>query len=207
MTDVVELIVAEHRRICRLFAALDHAASHPPRLHPYPAGPVWARLAELLLLHADAEEEICFLPMFALAEHGSEQMHEAIADLDDIREAVAEAALHCPGSPAWQAAVLSAGCAAEQHCAAIEHGALPALRCGLTRQQRAQLARQWAGFTAARIDDAMIRAAGRGAAGHEPYRPRSCGRTSAGSHSRARRTTSDLQFPRSAPSAKRTPKQ
>jgi hypothetical protein len=105
MTDVVELIVAEHRRIGRLCAALDHAVSHPSRLHPDPAGPVWVRLAELLLLHTDAEEEICFPTLFALAGYGSEQIREAIAGLDDIRAAVAEGRRCRLDSPQWQAAV------------------------------------------------------------------------------------------------------
>jgi hypothetical protein len=149
MTDVIELIVAEHRRIDRLFADLDHAASHPPRLHLDPAGPVWARLAELVLLHADAEEEICFPPMFALAEHGSEQLTEALAGLDEIRATVAEGIRFRPGSPRWQAAVRAAGRAAHKHSATIEPDVLPALCRGASLRERAQLARKWAGFAAA----------------------------------------------------------
>jgi hypothetical protein len=151
MTDVVELIVAEHRRIGRLCAALDHAVSHPSRLHPDPAGPVWVRLAELLLLHTDAEEKICFPTLFALAGYGSEQIREAIAGLDDIRAAVAEGRRCRLDSPQWQAAVLAVGRAAHKHCASIEHGALPALCRGASPQQRARLARQWAAFMTAHL--------------------------------------------------------
>jgi hypothetical protein len=146
MTDVVELIAAEHRRIGRLCAALDHAVSHPSRLHPDPAGPVWIRLAELLLLHADAEEEICFPTLFALAGYGSEQMREALADLDEIRAAVTEGTRCRPDSPQWQAAVVAVGRAAHEHCTSTEHGTLPDLCRGASPQQRARLARQWAGF-------------------------------------------------------------
>jgi hypothetical protein len=149
MTDVAELIVAEHRRIGRLAAALDHEISHPSRVYPDPARLVWARLAELVLLHADAEQEICFPAMFAGP--GREQMREAIADLDDIRAAVAEGNRCRPDSPKWQAAVLAVGRAAHKHSVSIEHGALPALLRGTSPQQRAQLARRWASFTTAHL--------------------------------------------------------
>jgi hypothetical protein len=151
MTDVAELIVAEHRRIGRLSAALDHAVSHPSRLYPDPARLVWARLAELVLLHADAEQEICFPAMFAHAGPGGEEIRQATADLDELRAAVAQGNRHRPDSPQWQAAVLAVGRAAHKHSVSIEHGALPALCRGTSPRQRAQLGRRWAGFITAHL--------------------------------------------------------
>jgi hypothetical protein len=65
--DVIELIMADHRRIRRLSTTcpsckeLRHDGDPRPDWMP---GHVWQRLADLPVAHTQAEEEICYLPMF-----------------------------------------------------------------------------------------------------------------------------------------------
>jgi hypothetical protein len=61
-------------------------------------GQAWLRLASLLEAHTLAEEEICYLPMSGCSPYAAEERRAAIADHDDIREAISEAFLHRPGS-------------------------------------------------------------------------------------------------------------
>lgn len=65
MADIVEVILAGHKRIRRMLGALDDAASYgqDPCAGWVPA-PVWCRLADLFELHAGAGEEICYLALF-----------------------------------------------------------------------------------------------------------------------------------------------
>jgi len=62
--DIIELILADHRRIGRLCHALYDTARYDggPRTDWMPAH-MWQRLADLLVAHTKAEEEICFLPL------------------------------------------------------------------------------------------------------------------------------------------------
>ncbi|HEY5356952.1 MAG TPA: hemerythrin domain-containing protein [Streptosporangiaceae bacterium] len=125
MADIIELILADHRRLRRLVTALGDATRHgeDPGATCMSAA-VWDRLAGLLELHAEAEEEICYLAMFGPGQDAAARMQDAIADHDDIREAVAEARLHPPGSAAWWRAVTAARRASSDHIAREERGAL-----------------------------------------------------------------------------------
>jgi hypothetical protein len=90
--------MADHRRIRRLCQALDDAARWSGDADPGSMpGHVWERLAGLLEEHTRAEEEICYLPMLSRLPHATQCRQEAIADHDDIREAISEAALQRVG--------------------------------------------------------------------------------------------------------------
>jgi Hemerythrin HHE cation binding domain len=155
MTDIIELILADHQRIRRLLGALDDAAR-------YGEGPgaskalaqVWRRLAGLLELHAEAEEEICYLALFGAGQDATAQMQDAIDDHDDIREAVREARLHAAGSAIWWRAVNAALRASRDHIAREESGALAAFGRRAAPALRDELGRQWTAFIAARTRDA-----------------------------------------------------
>lgn len=151
MADIVDVISADHRRLQRLEAALRDAERSGAGGGSRPAAAsVWDRLAVLLEAHADAEEEICHLPLSAFCPGADDQVQELAADLDDIREAVAEARLQPPGSPLWWRTVNAALAAYRQHhdrrMRLVASGFLRAARPGLPQA----LARQWLGFTAAR---------------------------------------------------------
>lgn len=144
MPDIVDLILADHARIRRLFAELDRAGREEEALPGL--GAVWADLAGLLEAHAAATREICFLTLAsdAVDDSGS-------ADLDDVIEAVAEARLQPAGSRLWWRAVRAARAAETAHD--DTEPVLDALRRQLTREQREVLGRQWEAFVAARASD------------------------------------------------------
>jgi hypothetical protein len=146
--------MADHRRIRRLCQALDDAARQVgvPGPDRAPAH-IWQRLAALLQAHARAEEEICYLPMFGSGPQAAERRRAAIADHNDIREAISEASLQPAGSGLWWQAVRAALAATAEHLdregRTILHG-----RSGLTMSQRRDLGRQWSEFIAAWTLDA-----------------------------------------------------
>jgi Hemerythrin HHE cation binding domain len=114
--DLVQLILTDHDRIGRLVGALDDAARDRRDTDArWPLAPVWRRLAALLVLHADAEEEITYQDIYGRHAGGLRRMREARANLDDIREAVAETRLHQIGSGCWWQAVSAARRAACDH--------------------------------------------------------------------------------------------
>ncbi len=159
MTDVTELIIGDHERIRRLLTVLDDGARYlagDGRACPdwmLPA--IWARLATLLTLHADAEQEICFLAMYRGRRDGIREFTEAVALLNDVREAVAEARLFRPGDPAWWRAVEAARRSICDHIFATEAGAgvLADFRSRSGAELRRELGRQWIAFVAARRRD------------------------------------------------------
>jgi Hemerythrin HHE cation binding domain len=157
-TDIFELITADHRRIRRLSATLDDMARWSGDSGSMLAH-AWLRLASLLEAHTRAEEEICYLPMSGCGPHAAEDRRAAIADHDDVREAIREAHLHRPGSAPWWRAVRAALALNAGHLDREERGLLADGLKGLTMTQRRALGRQWCAFIAAwRLD------AGRGSA-------------------------------------------
>jgi hypothetical protein len=153
---VIELIMADHRRIRRLCQALDDAARWSGGSGPdWAPAYVWQRLANLLEAHARAEEEICYLPMYGQHGQAAERRREAVSDHDDIREAIGEARLRRPGSRLWWVAVSAVPRIAGEHMDREERGPLAASLPRLTVRQRRELGRQYAGFITAWTLDAV----------------------------------------------------
>ena len=168
--DVIDLIMADHRRIRRLREALlDDAVPGASDSGPHWApGCVWHRLTGLLVAHFRAEEEICYLPMFGSGSGAAGRRHEAVADHDDIREAIGEASLQHPGSALWWRAVRGALAAGADHLDREESGVLAGCRHRLTMSQRLALGQQWSAYTAAcardiqrMADDVVVSRTGR----------------------------------------------
>jgi hypothetical protein len=155
MTDITELIRADHERIGRLFAAFDDAVrftrlpGDPGSCPAWTLGAIWSRIEGLLDVHAEAEYEICCCAMFASGTDQAGELDGAIADLDDIRHAVAEARNQGAGSRPWWLAVNAARRASNDHVRVIE-GALTGFRERTCLQFRDDLGQQWAAFLAAR---------------------------------------------------------
>jgi len=99
VTDIVELIHAEHVRISNLIGKLDSALAEP-----YPAdagsepGLIWAALAGVLRLHVDAAEEIVYQKLAGASPDAALPIMQASKANADICEAVEEAGLSVPGS-------------------------------------------------------------------------------------------------------------
>ena len=155
--DIIELIMADHRRIRRLAAALDDTARWNGNSGVM-LGHAWHRLAGLLEAHARAEEEICYLPMFGCHPQAAAARREAFDDHDDIREAISEASLHRPGSARWWRAVRAVLAASAGHLDREERILLASGLTGLTMSRRRELGRQWSAFIAAWRLDAAFRA-------------------------------------------------
>ena len=149
--DIIEVILADHRRIQRLLAALRETAR-------YGGGPeaacslahLWHRLADLLGHHAEAEQEIWYPALFGQGRERDAELDEAVADHDDIRETLQEAVLHPVGSPCWCRAVAAASRLTTGHLAGEERGLLTAFVRHATPELRRELGRQWTVFTSAR---------------------------------------------------------
>lgn len=147
VADVVELIMADHRRIRRLREVFDNAVRRGAASgSAWIPGHVWERLAVLLEVHISAEEEICYLPMSRSRSHPAEWRQAAVADHDDIREAIGEAALQPAGSALWWAAVRSALAISAAQLDREERDMLGGWLPSLTMSQRLELGRQWLAF-------------------------------------------------------------
>ena len=79
--DIIELILADHRRIRRLCHALYDTARHDGSPRPdWMPGHMWQRLADLLVAHTRAEEETCYLALFGTGSQVAERIRDSIAD-------------------------------------------------------------------------------------------------------------------------------
>jgi hypothetical protein len=149
--DIVELVVAGQHRILLIQRALRDAGR--PRGSAWALATVWDRLADMLDVHAAAEEEICYLPMVAASSWSREQMRDAVAELGEIRDAAAEARLLPVGSRSWWRAVTAALSACAEHFDHQEQGVLADFRSRADRTLRQQLGGQWSAFVTAGIAD------------------------------------------------------
>lgn len=148
--DITELILSDHHEQRRMFALLDEIGDDPARL-----GPVWGRLAILLEVHADAEEQL-FYPRLLHAGTGAGEMDspaaetkDAIHDHNQIRDAISRAARHPVGSKGWWQGVLEARQANSDHMGEEEREALADFRRHASLQLRHDLAVEFAAFEAA----------------------------------------------------------
>jgi hypothetical protein len=148
MDDLVELVRGDHARISRLFKELEGAAENPARL-----AELWTELAEVLLAHVGAYEEICQLPLRRAVPDGAASMQDIDAQNHDICEAVAEARLQSAGSVQWWLAVRAAQSAAELHIGAVEAGSLPGYARLTPESTRQELGRHWKRYMADLSDD------------------------------------------------------
>jgi hypothetical protein len=99
-------------------------------------------------------------------------MNDAIAQHNDIREAVREARLYAVASPVWWLAVNDAIRTCRDHMARYEHGRLANFSARADLELRNELGRQWAAFTSARARDAQPRHAAPGSdLQHTPVSP------------------------------------
>lgn len=157
--DITSLILDDHDTFRRAFAALDDLQgpdTEPGRL----AGrlmQVWTPLADLLDVHAVAEERIFYPALLRKGEDAEDETLDAIGDHNDIRDAVHDAAGHQPGSEAWWAAVNRARQANTEHMAEEEDDGLADCRRNSTQENRIRLGREFAAFkqrhpTAADLD-------------------------------------------------------
>ncbi|MEV6647959.1 hemerythrin domain-containing protein [Amycolatopsis sp. NPDC051371] len=140
MADITSLILDDHDWFRRQFARLDDLTD------PAELAKVWQPLADLLDVHARAEEEIFYPHLLRRGEDAEEETLDAIGDHNDIRDGVHEAALHPVGSTAWHAAVRQARTANSEHMAEEEDDGLADFRRHADPGLREELGRRFAEF-------------------------------------------------------------
>jgi hypothetical protein len=144
--DITDLILDEHEEFRRQFVALWdlRTAGEASAI-----GAAWQPLADLLEVHASAEEEI-FYPV--LLKRGSDEApdetNDAIRDHNEIRDAIRAGAGADPGSHAWWEAVLACRKANDAHLAEEERDVIPDFREHSDQDSRDQLGVRWVAFHA-----------------------------------------------------------
>jgi hypothetical protein len=144
--DITKLILDEHEEFRRHFVALWDLR---PEGDAKAIAAVWQPLADLLEVHASAEEEI-FYPVLLKkgSDEAPEETDDAIGDHNEIRDAIRAAAGADPGSQAWWDAVLACRKANDEHLAEEERDVIPDFRAHSDQEQRDQLGVRWVAFHA-----------------------------------------------------------
>ncbi len=140
MADITELILNDHESFRRQFLALD-AADGKEAL-----GARWQRLADMLEVHAAAEEEIFYHELLERGADGKPETKDAIKDHNTIRHAVRDAARSAVGDKKWWAAVKRALDENSDHMAEEERGALPDFRRHVAESVRNELGARFSQF-------------------------------------------------------------
>ena len=142
MPDICDLILEQHHEFRVRFADLDGMRDADADA----LADAWQPLADLLEVHAEAEEQL-FYPR--LIEHGVDPMEEtedAITDHNSITEAVERAADLDAGSEDWWDAVDRAREANSSHTAEEERGALKDFRLNAPDDVREEIGAAWLAF-------------------------------------------------------------
>jgi NAD(P)H-dependent FMN reductase len=148
--DITQLILDDHHEQRRRFAVLEQIDS----ANASALTQVWARLAVFLEVHAEAEEEIFYPELVQLAlrpnpvPSAEPETIDAIADHNEIRDAIAAVGGLSVGSPEWRDAILAVNKANGDHMAEEEREGLTDFRRQVSLQVRHELAVAFAAFEA-----------------------------------------------------------
>ena len=148
--DITQLILDDHAEQRRLFAILEQL--DPADVESLSA--VWDRLAAFLELHAAAEEAIFYPALLRVGVRAGrtagaeDETLDAIADHNDIRDAVVAVAGHQVGTGSWYAAVAAANLANSEHMGEEEREGLTDFRRLASLQLRHDLAVTFIAFEA-----------------------------------------------------------
>lgn len=144
--DITWLILDDHEVFRRGFARLDDLQARQVAAEELSS--VWDTLADLLDLHAIAEEEIFYPQLLRKGADARDETLDAIGDHNDIRDAVRDAGRHPVGSDAWWEAVGRARVANDEHMAEEEREALADFRLHAAIGLRQSLGRRFRAFKA-----------------------------------------------------------
>jgi hypothetical protein len=146
--DITALILDDHDTFRRGFAALDALLSPPGDPDAAALTAVWRPLADLLDIHAAAEEEVFYPRLLRTGDDAVDETVDAIGDHNDIRDAVRRADAAAVGTEAWWAGVNAARAANTEHMGEEEDDALADYRRNTDVEQRRALGRLFAEFKA-----------------------------------------------------------
>jgi len=151
--DITQLILDDHHEQRRLFAILEQM--DPGDSEKLAA--IWKRLAVLLDLHAEAEEELFYPALLKLGqgpggdETPRDETEDAIKDHNEIRDAVEAVGKHKVGTNSWFKAVAKANEANSDHMGEEEREGLTDFRQQAPLKLRHELAVAFAAFEASHI--------------------------------------------------------
>jgi hypothetical protein len=154
MAEIIELIAADYLHIMRWqvrFGELLRRSSDPG-LRPALAA-AWDTVAMLIDLHMAAEDEVCAPALYGTGPDGLALVRETREAHADIREIIAEAGLHPPGSPRWRRLVIEALAVWTRRLHREVYGPVAECRRHATLALRIRLGRQWRSFMDAQIRD------------------------------------------------------
>lgn len=146
IADITDLILDEHEEFRRQFVELwDLRASGDPGA----ISATWQPLADLLEVHATAEEEI-FYPVLLKrgGDEAPEETDDAVGDHNEIRDAIRAASELETGSDPWWQAVLECRKANDEHLAEEERDVIPDFREHTDEALRSRLGADWVAFHA-----------------------------------------------------------
>ncbi len=147
MPDITRLILTDHETLRRHFADLDDAQASG---EVSAIGAAWKPLADLLDLHAEAEEVVFYPKLLEVGDRAEDETEDAIDDHNKIRDAVRDASQREVGTEDWWEAVGRARTENSKHIAEEEREALSDFRLHADVALRDQLGRRWLEFRAAR---------------------------------------------------------
>ena len=143
--DITQLILDDHETFRREFARLDELRAKDSDEAELVR--VWGPLADLLDVHAEAEEEIFYPSLLRSdAEDAREETLDAIGDHNDIRDGVEDAKRQPVGSPAWWDAVNRTRAANDEHMGEEEREGLADFRLNSRTGLRTALGRRFRRF-------------------------------------------------------------
>jgi hypothetical protein len=142
MPDICDLILDDHETQRRRFAELDGQRDSPPET----LADRWKPLADLLELHAAAEEAVFYPALLDRGVKAKDETEDAITDHNQIRDAVKRAADADAGSDTWWEAVGAARESNSDHMAEEERGALADLRAHDSEDERLRRGDRWLAF-------------------------------------------------------------
>ncbi len=152
--DICDVILNDHHEQRRLFALLDEV----PRDDTDALRAVWGRLATLLEVHAQAEEEIFYPRLLEVGtgegdkDSPADETEDAVDDHNDIRAGVRTAGTHEVGTQDWWDGVFAAREANDEHMGEEEREALADFRRNADPRLRHELAVAFAVYEAAHAD-------------------------------------------------------
>jgi hypothetical protein len=152
-SDIIDIVLADHERIRKLFAELSPRRPDPDGKYRQVLSLLWDITAALLELHTQAEEEIWFPALTRYGPPAAGAVQAAVADDEDIREAIREAGLHAVGTEAWWRGVDAARRASTAHISNQQAGLLVHPGGAIPAGVRLKLGAQWTSFAAARLWD------------------------------------------------------
>lgn len=150
MTDITQLILDDHAWFRDQFAALDDLQAADADADGLRQ--VWEPLAARLDVHAAAEEDIFYPQLLKHGDDPEDETLDAIADHNDIRDAVRDAERHPVGGEPWWRAVGRARVANDDHMAEEEREGLADFRQQASVGLRESLGRRFAAFLSAHKD-------------------------------------------------------